>query len=71
MFYFDLTIYYPVLGFFVNLFAAVDYFARVVANTRCTSGFVLFTQIRYTDYLTTCPLLVLDLLWNLEAPYKW
>lgn len=28
-------------------------------------------QIRYADYLTTCPLLVLDLLWNLEAPYKW
>jgi hypothetical protein len=49
----------------------VDYFARVVANTRCTVGFVIFTQIRYAEYLVTCPLLVLDLLWNLEAPYKW
>ena len=28
-------------------------------------------EIRYADYLTTCPLLVLDLLWNLDAPYKW
>jgi hypothetical protein len=31
----------------------------------------MLTHIRYCDYLTTCPLLVLDLLWNLEAPYKW
>jgi bacteriorhodopsin len=58
------------LAFFVNLFAAVCYFARIVANATCTPGFLMFTEIRYADYLTTCPLLVLDLLWNLDAPYK-
>jgi hypothetical protein len=34
-------------------------------------GFVVFTSIRYFDYLLACPLLILDLLWNLESPYKW
>ncbi len=34
-------------------------------------GFVVFTAIRYFDYVIVCPLLVLDLLWNLESPYKW
>ena len=27
--------------------------------------------IRFADYLATCPLIILDLMWNLEAPYKW
>lgn len=58
------------IAFFVNLFAAVAYFARIIADTTCTPGFLMFTEIRYADYLTTCPLLVLDLLWNLDAPYK-
>ena len=31
----------------------------------------MFTAIRYFDYVVVCPLLVLDLLWNLESPYKW
>ena len=33
--------------------------------------YAFWTEIRYADYLTTCPILVLDLLWNLDAPYKW
>jgi bacteriorhodopsin len=59
------------LSFFVNLFACVAYFARIVANGSCQTGFVVFTSIRYFDYVIVCPLLVLDLLWNLESPYKW
>ncbi len=31
------------LAFFVNLFAAVCYFARIVANATCTPGFLMFT----------------------------
>ncbi len=60
-----------VIALFINLFASVAYWARLVANASCHPGFVMLTQYRYCDYLTTCPLLVLDLLWNLEGPYKW
>jgi bacteriorhodopsin len=60
-----------VLAFFINFIASIAYFARVVANAACSSGFVMLTEMRYCDYVITCPFLVLDLLWNLEAPYKW
>ena len=59
------------IALFVNVFASVAYWARVVSNSNCTPGFLMLTHFRYCDYMTTCPLLVLDLLWNLEAPYKW
>jgi len=58
------------LGVFINLFCAVAYFAKVIAAHSGDDGFEVFTTMRYVDYLTTCPLLTLDLLWNLEAPYK-
>mmetsp|Transcript_1896 Transcript_1896/g.3418 ORF Transcript_1896/g.3418 Transcript_1896/m.3418 type:complete len:420 (+) Transcript_1896:47-1306(+) len=58
------------LGVFINLFCAVAYFAKVIASHSDDDGFRAFTTIKYVDYLTTCPLLTLDLLWNLEAPYK-
>jgi hypothetical protein len=60
-----------VLGVFINLVSSIAYFARVVANSVCSPGFAVLTEMRYCDYLMTCPFLVLDLLWNLEAPYKW
>ena len=62
---------FAVIGFFINLASGLSYFARVVSNAECSVGFVMLTQLRYCDYLCTCPFLVLDLLWNLEAPYKW
>lgn len=60
-----------VIGFFINLVSSLAYFARVVANPLCSRGFIMLTELRYCDYMTTCPFLVMDLLWNLEAPYKW
>jgi bacteriorhodopsin len=62
---------FSVIGFFINLFSSIAYFARVIANSQCSPGFLMLTHYRYCDYITTCPFLVLDLLWNLEAPYKW
>ena len=56
---------------FINLVASIAYFGRVIANIQCSAGFLVLTQYRYCDYLATCPFLVIDLLWNLEAPYKW
>eukprot|EP00292_Cryptomonas_paramecium_P016860 CAMPEP_0113725490 /NCGR_PEP_ID=MMETSP0038_2-20120614/39781_1 /TAXON_ID=2898 /ORGANISM="Cryptomonas paramecium" /LENGTH=108 /DNA_ID=CAMNT_0000655743 /DNA_START=97 /DNA_END=419 /DNA_ORIENTATION=- /assembly_acc=CAM_ASM_000170 len=54
----------------VNLVAAVCYFGRTIADFTCTHGFAPFTDVKYGEYLVTAPLLVLDLLWHIEAPYK-
>ena len=63
--------HHAVLGFFVNLLAAFSYLSRVISGQTCTADFNLFSQAEYLEYVTTCPILVLDLLWNLEAPFKW
>ena len=34
------------------------------------AGFPVFTTIKYLDYLFTCPLTVLDLLWHMDAPFR-
>jgi bacteriorhodopsin len=60
-----------VICVFINLVASIAYFGRVIANVQCSPGFLVVTTYRYCDYLATCPFLVIDLLWNLEAPYKW
>jgi hypothetical protein len=60
-----------VLGFFINLLSAFSYLSRVIESQTCTTGLALFTEAHYLEYVTTCPILVLDLLWNLEAPFKW
>ena len=57
-------------SFFVNFIAMISYFARVIADSDCTNGFAVFTTIKYLDYMFTCPLLVYDLLANLEGPFK-
>ena len=49
----------------------MSYFAKVVDCLSEDDGFVPFTTIRYLDYCFTCPLTVMDLLWNLDAPYKF
>ncbi len=59
------------LGFLINLLAAFSYLARVISNQTCSSGLKLFTQAHYLEYTATCPFIVLDLLWNFEAPFKW
>lgn len=64
------------LSIYVNLFAAVAYYGKVVADTHghhyVNAGPVLpvMGNYAYMDYITTCPLLVYDLLGQLRAPYK-
>ena len=60
-----------VLGLWVCIVALFSYFARLVADLNCQHGFIIFTNLKYFDYLISCPILVLDLLWNLESPYRW
>lgn len=62
---------FAVLGLWVCIVALFAYFSRLVADLNCQHGFVVFTTIKYFDYLISCPILVLDLLWNLESPYRW
>ena len=60
------------LGMFINLYCALSYFAKILESmTENGAGFAPFTTIHYLDYCFTCPLIVLDLLWNVEAPFKW
>ena len=59
------------LCLWVCLVALYAYFARLIADVTCQHGFPIFTSIKYFDYLITCPLLVLDFMWNLESPYRW
>ena len=49
---------------------ALAYFAKVLQSHSNDDGFAPLTVIPYVDYCTTCPLLTLDLLWCLDAPYK-
>ena len=49
---------------------ALAYFAKVLQSHSDDDGFVPLTKIPYLDYATTCPLLTLDLMWCLDAPYK-
>ncbi|EKX45953.1 hypothetical protein GUITHDRAFT_107989 [Guillardia theta CCMP2712] len=58
------------LGVFINLWCAVSYFAKIIQSQSNNDGFVIFTTLRYVDYCMTCPILTLDLMWNLDAPYK-
>ena len=37
------VLHHAVIAFFVNLFAAVCYFARTIADATCTPGFLMFT----------------------------
>uniref|UniRef100_A0A7S4L0Y3 Uncharacterized protein n=1 Tax=Guillardia theta TaxID=55529 RepID=A0A7S4L0Y3_GUITH len=54
----------------INLWCALAYFAKVLQSHSDDDGFVPLTKIPYLDYATTCPLLTLDLMWCLDAPYK-
>jgi hypothetical protein len=63
--------HFAVLGLWVCILALFAYFSRFLADLNCQHGFVIFTSIKYLDYLISCPILVLDLLWNLESPYRW
>eukprot|EP00293_Proteomonas_sulcata_P014396 CAMPEP_0184308724 /NCGR_PEP_ID=MMETSP1049-20130417/17074_1 /TAXON_ID=77928 /ORGANISM="Proteomonas sulcata, Strain CCMP704" /LENGTH=391 /DNA_ID=CAMNT_0026621461 /DNA_START=170 /DNA_END=1345 /DNA_ORIENTATION=- len=64
------------IGIFVNLFAAISYFGKVVSDThghnyQNVGPFIIgLGNYRYADYMLTCPLLVMDLLFQLRAPYK-
>jgi bacteriorhodopsin len=56
---------------YVNMFAATAYWAKVCShlsgNPNSGNNIVLY---QYFDYMFTCPLLTLDLLWTLNLPYK-
>jgi len=58
------------------MFASMSYFGRVVSdmsnqNWENTGPFILgFGNYRYADYALTCPMLIMDLLFCLRAPYK-
>ena len=55
---------------FITLWCATSYYAKVIFSLAPDAPFVPFTTIRYVDYCMTCPITMLDLLWNLDAPYK-
>jgi len=74
------TLYYfgynekGMLSLYVNLFAACAYFAKMASHVSGDNlddapySLVMYT---YGDYMVTCPLLTLDLLWTLNLPYKF
>jgi len=55
---------------YVNLVAAFAYYAKMASHISGdpVKGNVVYYQ--YFDYMFTCPLLTLDLLWTLNLPYK-
>lgn len=59
------------LSLYVNLIAAVAYWAKMAMHVAGDpeSDYNL-TYYSYFDYMLTCPLLTLDLLWTLNLPYK-
>ena len=60
-----------VLCIFVNLIAALTYWGRVCSHFNGDVGLAVnVNYYKYFDYLFTCPLLTLDLLWSLNLPYK-
>jgi len=64
------------LALFVNFFAMVSYYGKIVSDTlghnfTNVGPFILgFGNYRYADYMLTCPMLVYDLLYQLRAPYR-
>lgn len=64
------------LALFVNFFAMLSYFGKIVADTLGhnfgdVGPFIIgFGNYRYADYMLTCPMLVYDLLYQLRAPYR-
>eukprot|EP00287_Rhodomonas_sp_CCMP768_P025259 CAMPEP_0202853012 /NCGR_PEP_ID=MMETSP1389-20130828/90262_1 /ASSEMBLY_ACC=CAM_ASM_000865 /TAXON_ID=302021 /ORGANISM="Rhodomonas sp., Strain CCMP768" /LENGTH=379 /DNA_ID=CAMNT_0049531549 /DNA_START=13 /DNA_END=1152 /DNA_ORIENTATION=+ len=64
------------LALFVNFFAMISYFGKIVSDTldhnfSNVGPFIIgFGNYRYADYLLTCPMLVYDLLYQLRAPYR-
>lgn len=56
---------------YVNLIASTAYYAKIAAhlsgNPDSETNRALYT---YCDYMVTCPVLTLDLLWTLNLPYK-
>lgn len=60
------------LSVFVNLFAAIAYWARICSHANGDVGPAAQVNVyKYLDYLLTCPLLTLDLMWSLNLPYKF
>ena len=39
--------FWTVIVFFINLISAVCYFARIISDATCTSGFLMFTGIAF------------------------
>mmetsp|Transcript_49757 Transcript_49757/g.117244 ORF Transcript_49757/g.117244 Transcript_49757/m.117244 type:complete len:536 (-) Transcript_49757:425-2032(-) len=64
------------ISLYVNLFAMICYFGKIVADTmdhNYTNVGPLIIGLgnyRYADYMLTCPLLAYDLLAQVRAPYK-
>mmetsp|Transcript_1325 Transcript_1325/g.2637 ORF Transcript_1325/g.2637 Transcript_1325/m.2637 type:complete len:449 (+) Transcript_1325:147-1493(+) len=60
------------LSVFVNLFAAMAYWARLCSHANGDVGPAAnIVAYKYLDYVLTCPLLTIDLLWSLNLPYKF
>jgi len=59
------------LSVFVNLFAGLAYWARLCSHANGDVGpAAAIVTYKYIDYLLTCPLLTVDLMWSLNLPYK-
>jgi len=59
------------LSVYVNLFAAIAYWARLASHANGDVGSAAIIHVfKYGDYMLTCPLLTLDLLWSLNLPFK-
>lgn len=60
------------ISVFVNLFAAMAYWAKLASHMNGDVGPAAnVVTYKYLDYMATCPLLTADLLWALNLPYKF
>eukprot|EP00286_Rhodomonas_abbreviata_P007750 CAMPEP_0181328146 /NCGR_PEP_ID=MMETSP1101-20121128/22530_1 /TAXON_ID=46948 /ORGANISM="Rhodomonas abbreviata, Strain Caron Lab Isolate" /LENGTH=423 /DNA_ID=CAMNT_0023436955 /DNA_START=106 /DNA_END=1377 /DNA_ORIENTATION=+ len=60
------------LSVYVNLFAGIAYWARVCSHANGDRGPAANIETyKYLDYVITCPLLTIDLMWSLNLPHKF
>lgn len=60
------------LSVFVILFTAISYWAKICSHVNGDVGPAAeVVTYKYIDYVFTCPLLTIDLMWSLNLPYKF
>lgn len=55
----------------ITIFAAIGYWSRITARVQGSHKALDLSTLQYVDYLATCPLVTVDMLWSLNLPYKF